>query len=156
MVGVSYDCLVIIVHLRIPPRDCFVDFRLFVRFYSSAENNLSTFPRSRQETEGSFGSFAIRPAMSQDVCHSWEMSRTHEARSCRVTCVLPLPAHWTTAHEPLAVSRRCPSRPGLHLGVRTRSQRRGMTASVHRHRPSRRPHRPSLAEPSRTAPLDNR
>src|SRR5580704_3639464 len=127
MVGVSYDCLVVIVHLRIPPRDCFVDFRLFVRCYSSAENNLSTLHRSRQETKGP-SAFAIRPAMTQDVCHSWEMSRTHEARSCRVTCVLPLRAHWTTAHEPLAVSRRCPSRPGLHLGVRTRSQRLIATA----------------------------
>ena len=29
----------------------------------------------------------------------------HEARSCRVTCVLPLPAHWATSHEPLAGSR---------------------------------------------------
>src|SRR6266404_3752951 len=158
---------------------------------------------------GSFGSFAIRPAVSQEVCHSLEISRPHEARSCRVTCVLPFPAHWAASHEPLAGSRRCPSRPGLHLGVRTRSQRlvvlsplpafarfcrarpltaraassrqthgaslplpairaerrirdghlpsrRGTTASVHRHRSSRRPHRRSLAEPSRTAPLDNR
>src|SRR6266542_2908301 len=50
-------------------------------------------------------------------------SRPHEARSCRVSFVLALPAHWATSHEPLAVSQRCPSRPGLHLGVRTRSQR---------------------------------
>src|SRR6185295_3492017 len=48
---------------------------------------------------------------SAEVCHSLEMSRPHEARSCRVTCVLPLPAHWATSHEPLAGSRRCPSRP---------------------------------------------
>src|SRR5207245_6660885 len=50
-------------------------------------------------------------------------ARPHEARSCRVSFVLALPAHWATSHEPLAVSQRCPSRPGLHLGVRTRSQR---------------------------------
>src|ERR1700694_1576196 len=137
------------------------------------------------------------------------MSRPHEARSCRATCVLPLPAHWATSHEPLAGYRRCPSRPGPHPGARTRSRRlvvssplpavarfcrarpltarasssrsthgasrclpsiragwqrrdarlpsrRGTTAAVYRHRLSRRPHRPSLAEPSRTAPLDNR
>src|SRR5579859_5538209 len=46
----------------------------------------------------------------------------HEARSCRVSFVLALPAHRATSHEPLAVSQQCPSRPGLHLGVRTRSQ----------------------------------
>src|SRR6202040_2505278 len=50
-------------------------------------------------------------------------ARPHEARSCRVSFVLALPAHWATSHEPLAVSQRCPSRPGLHLGVRTRPQR---------------------------------
>src|SRR6476660_1790523 len=72
---------------------------------------------------GSFGSFAIRPAVCQEVCRALEMSRPHEARSCRVSFVLALPAHWATSHEPLAVSQRCPSRPGLHLGVRTRSQR---------------------------------
>src|SRR5438270_13830681 len=72
---------------------------------------------------GSLGSFAIRPAVSQEVCHSMESSRPHEARSCRVTCVLPLPAHWATSHEPLAGFRRCPSRPGPHPGARTRSRR---------------------------------
>src|SRR5260370_5876348 len=145
----------------------------------------------------------------QEVCHSFQMSMRHVARSCRVACVLPLPAHWATSHEPLAASRRRPSGPGPHLGARTRSRRpvvssplpavarfcrarpltvrasssrpthgasrphpairagwlrrdghlpsrRGTTASVYRHRPSRRPHRPSLAEPSRTAPFDNR
>src|SRR5882762_3437340 len=66
-----------------------------------------------------FGSFAIRPAVSQEVCHSLEMARPHEARSCRVTCVLPLPAHWATSHEPLAGSQRCPSRPEPHPGARS-------------------------------------
>src|ERR1700680_2464426 len=51
------------------------------------------------------------------------MSRPHEARSCRATCVLPLPADWATSHEPLAGYRRCPSRPGPHPGVRIRSRR---------------------------------
>src|ERR1700688_4106992 len=51
------------------------------------------------------------------------MSRLHEARSCRATCVLPFPAHWATSHELLAGSRRCPSRPGPHPGARTRSRR---------------------------------
>jgi len=32
-----------------------------------------------------------------------ELSRPHEARSCRVTCVLPLPAHWAITHEPWQV-----------------------------------------------------
>jgi len=36
---------------------------------------------------------------------------------------LGAPGSLATSHEPLAVSQRCPSRPGLHLGVRTRSQR---------------------------------
>src|SRR6266851_1198966 len=157
---------------------------------------------------------STRPLGLRLRCRPWlnllhYPARPHEARSCRVSFVLALPAHWVTSHEPLAVSQRCPSRPGLHLGVRTRSQRlvvlsplpavarlcrarpltaraassrpthgaslplpairaerrirdghlpsiRGTTASVSRHRPSRRPHRPSLAEPSRTAPLDNR
>jgi len=35
---------------------------------------------------------------------SLEMSRAHEARSCRVTCVLPFPAHWATSREPLALA----------------------------------------------------
>src|ERR1700687_5232057 len=51
------------------------------------------------------------------------MPRPPEARSCLVTFVLPLPVRWATSHEPLAGSRRCPSRPGLHLGARTRSRR---------------------------------
>src|SRR5215470_14570082 len=136
------------------------------------------------------------------------ISRPHEARSCRVTCVLHLPAHWATSHEPLAGSRRCPSRPRPHPGAHTRSRRlvvssplpaverffpacplrarasslrqtrdawrplpairagwqrrdghlpsrRGTTVSAYRHRSSRRPCRPSLAEPSRTALLDS-
>ena len=33
-------------------------------------------------------------------------SRPHEARSCRVTCVLPLPAHWATSHFRLINNRR--------------------------------------------------
>jgi len=70
----------------------------------------------------SFGSFAIRPAISQEICHSLEMSRPHEAQFCRAACVLPLPAHWATSHEPLAGSRRCPSRPEPHPGARTRSR----------------------------------
>src|SRR6266404_6341564 len=31
-VGVSDDCLVVVGHLRLPPRDCLVDGRLFMRF----------------------------------------------------------------------------------------------------------------------------
>src|SRR5258706_6185725 len=32
--------------------------------------------------------------------------RSHGARSCRATCVLPLPAPWAKSHEPLAGFRR--------------------------------------------------
>src|SRR5439155_14426282 len=70
---------------------------------SSANNRLSALKlRVSLKNRGPFGLFAIRPAVSQEVCHSLEMSRPHEARSCRVTCVLRLPAHWATSHEPLA------------------------------------------------------
>src|ERR1700686_1202658 len=60
------------------------------------------------------------PTMTQSPPYS---ARPLEALSCRVCFDLALPAHWATSHEPLVVSRRCPSRLGLHLGVRTRSQR---------------------------------
>jgi hypothetical protein len=70
-----------------------------------------------------FGSFAIRLAVRQELCHSLEMFRPHEARSCRATCVSPLLAHWATSHEPLVGSWRCPSRLGPHPGARIRSRR---------------------------------
>src|SRR5260221_869333 len=41
MVGVSDDCLVVVGHLRLPPRACFVDGRLFMRFYGSAHISFS-------------------------------------------------------------------------------------------------------------------
>src|SRR5258707_14746020 len=47
-------------------------------------------------------------------------SKLHAARSCRVTCVLPLPAHWATSHELVAGSQRCPSRPAPDPGARRR------------------------------------
>src|SRR5260370_3812990 len=51
------------------------------------------------------------------------MSKLHAARSCRVTCVLPLPAQLATSHELVAGSRRGPSRPGPHPGARRRLRR---------------------------------
>ena len=55
--------------------------------------------------------------------------KPHEARFCRVTCVLPLLAHWAS-HEPLAGFRRCPSRPGPPLAARTRSRRLVVSSPV--------------------------
>src|SRR5713226_7155138 len=69
----------------------------------------------------SASSFSSFDAIAESP-NAW-MSRPREARSCRVTCVLPRPAHWATSHEPLVGSRRCPSRPGPHPGARTRSRR---------------------------------
>src|ERR1700676_476530 len=73
------------------------------------------------------------------------MSRPHEARSCRATCVLPLPAHWATSHEPLAGSRRCPSMPGPHPGTRTPSRRPAVSSPL-----------PSVAQFCRGRPLTAR
>src|SRR5258708_14042177 len=50
---------------------------------------------------------------------SLEVSRPHEARSCRVIWVSPLPARRPTSHEPLAGSRRSPSILPPHSRDRT-------------------------------------